>query len=622
MSYNIPKAIAAFFALFLLIGVAVAENAPVAGSAPKPDDNPGLKYLEEATEKKLQHSGSDDLTVVIDLCERAIKEGLSGENLDFAKQLLAVTRLQRGLFVGENMLNARRRLPKGWETMRDRAIDDLKAAAEIPENRPKAYLMLAQLAILPPGDEKAMRDALDKVIESAEDDKESLIKALALKVQIEPDVAKREAIIAQALEASDNAPELLKLQADDFIVSGKYDEAFAVIRKLLELMPENRELVQLALSIREEQKKYDDVLKMIDVLLKDDAEDAELLGRKARVLTRQKKYDEAVEIADKLVERFPDNPRFFSLALDIRDERRDFDAAIKLIDDKLQKDGKDDPDLLFRKAILYYKYKKYDEAIGIFGKLHEEYPDNPRILLLRGEAYKKKKDYDKAMDDAEAALKAAPDEPLLQSLKVEILAERKQYDEAETLVDQSLENAKKIKNPDVSLELQVRTAALYLTCKRSAKALGIADAVLEKKPAHTDALRVRANALLNLGRHSDAVNAYEEILKIEPKDEVVLNNLSWVLSTSPLDSVRNGEKSLELALKACEESDYKEAYILSTLAAAYAELGDFDKAREWSQKCLDVAKSDGQEERLDDMKKELESYKKNEPWRERFEEEE
>jgi len=45
----------------------------------------------------------------------------------------------------------------------------------------------------------------------------------------------------------------------------------------------------------------------------------------------------------------------------------------------------------------------------------------------------------------------------------------------------------------------------------------------------------------------------------------------------------NGEKAIKLATKACEETEWKAAHIISTLAAAYAENGDFEnELTHWS----------------------------------------
>ena len=60
---------------------------------------------------------------------------------------------------------------------------------------------------------------------------------------------------------------------------------------------------------------------------------------------------------------------------------------------------------------------------------------------------------------------------------------------------------------------------------------------------------------------------------------------------------------------------YAAPHILSTLAAAYAENGDFESARSWSQKAVELGEKENHDS-LESLKKELESYKENKPWRE------
>jgi len=99
---------------------------------------------------------------------------------------------------------------------------------------------------------------------------------------------------------------------------------------------------------------------------------------------------------------------------------------------------------------------------------------------------------------------------------------------------------------------------------------------------------------------------------MQPKHSGILNNLAWVLSTSPKDDLRDGKRAIELAQRACEETDYKAAHILSTLASAYAEIGDFETAKKWSAKAVELDE-DGIS---DQLQKELDSYKEKKKWRE------
>ena len=73
-----------------------------------------------------------------------------------------------------------------------------------------------------------------------------------------------------------------------------------------------------------------------------------------------------------------------------------------------------------------------------------------------------------------------------------------------------------------------------------------------------------------------------------------------------------------MAEKACELTEYKAAHILSTLAAGYAETGDFDQAIKWS---TEAVKLGGDDEIDDQLQQELASYEENKPWREQQEQE-
>src|SRR5690606_11096377 len=121
-------------------------------------------------------------------------------------------------------------------------------------------------------------------------------------------------------------------------------------------------------------------------------------------------------------------------------------------------------------------------------------------------------------------------------------------------------------------------ALYYLFAKQARAAIGAYSEVLEKDDDNVAALRGRADAYLNIGEHAKAVADFKKAIEVEPEDTGLLNNYAWVLATSPDDDVRDGKLSVELATKAVEARDSKESHILSTLAAAYAEAGDYQKA--------------------------------------------
>ncbi|MDA1180133.1 MAG: hypothetical protein O2931_15220, partial [Planctomycetota bacterium] len=148
------------------------------------------------------------------------------------------------------------------------------------------------------------------------------------------------------------------------------------------------------------------------------------------------------------------------------------------------------------------------------------------------------------------------------------------------------------------------------------KAIEVYDQLLEKDASLDRARLGRADALLSVGEHARAIAEYELLLTKAPEDVLgsVLNNFAWVLATSPDDQLRNGKRSVELALRACEITEYKQPHILSTLAAGYAESKDFDQAKNWSKKAVELGK---EHQDLEQLKSELESYEREQPWREK-----
>lgn len=120
----------------------------------------------------------------------------------------------------------------------------------------------------------------------------------------------------------------------------------------------------------------------------------------------------------------------------------------------------------------------------------------------------------------------------------------------------------------------------------------------------------------------EATVAYEKALRLMPETATaaqqsnLLNNYAWILSTSPEDKARDGARALELGTKACEMTNFSEAHLVSTLAAAYAETGDFDKAVEYAKKAVELGEKE-ESEQIDQLRDELKSYQEKKPWREK-----
>ncbi len=103
-------------------------------------------------------------------------------------------------------------------------------------------------------------------------------------------------------------------------------------------------------------------------------------------------------------------------------------------------------------------------------------------------------------------------------------------------------------------------------------------------------------------------------LEERPDEMNFLDTRAWMLATTPEDSLRNGDQAVKDAIRACEVCEYRLPYCLDTLAAAYAEQGDFGKAVEYSEKaCSMVGDLNSATQH---MKQRLELFRQKKPYRE------
>jgi tetratricopeptide (TPR) repeat protein len=110
------------------------------------------------------------------------------------------------------------------------------------------------------------------------------------------------------------------------------------------------------------------------------------------------------------------------------------------------------------------------------------------------------------------------------------------------------------------------------------------------KPSHSGALNNLALTRKKLGRPEAAIAHYREALVVQPDSTESLNNLAWTLAAHPDARFRNGAEAVALATRACEATRYQNPIPLATLAAAYAETGQFREAVSFAVQAQEAAK--------------------------------
>lgn len=319
-----------------------------------------------------------------------------------------------------------------------------------------------------------------------------------------------------------------------------------------------------------------------------------------------------------------------SLRLEVLAEMQKWSEIVTSADEILKTIPEKTPILLSKFQALI-QLQKYEEALEVLNLLIDENTLNAHLYQLRGQVLLVLEKPEKALEDFSQALSIGGDSAEIWELKLGTLIQLNRLEDAQNEVAERLK-----KEPD-DIPLLIQSAALFVQQKKYPTALEQgrkAEAALEKmlksgaKPDADESsdeekitesqmvvYQFLANYCLMAGKHAEAVNYYEKFLKVDGENHLILNNFAWVLATSPDDDVRNGKKALELAQKAVKI--FPSPGYRSTLAAAYAELGNFEEALKTINQALEEAGDDA--ELTESLKKEKESYDAKKPIRERTE---
>jgi len=136
------------------------------------------------------------------------------------------------------------------------------------------------------------------------------------------------------------------------------------------------------------------------------------------------------------------------------------------------------------------------------------------------------------------------------------------------------------------------------------------EAVYQLDPSITRMHGALGMAYLENDREPEALELLLSSSKLRPMDPV-LDGLAWLYATAKTDSLRDGQKALEMATEICDRTQNETWNYLATKAAALAELQRFPEAIEVMEKVIAVAPPD-QHPLLQSI---LGEFQKNRPWR-------
>jgi tetratricopeptide (TPR) repeat protein len=251
----------------------------------------------------------------------------------------------------------------------------------------------------------------------------------------------------------------------------------------------------------------------------------------------------------------------------------DFNRAIKLgggsLDNRLKRAHALADTKQFAKAL-----KEYDLILARDPYLAEAHYGRGTLLQELGKLDEALADYDEAIRLAPTQTVTYMNRGVVHHLKGALEKAIADYTEAIRLGHPRIEGA--FRNRGVA----------YTALGRFAEAISDLDEAIRRKPDFVDAYCDRARARNALGQSDAALEDLAAVERIAANDAPMCNSRAWIFAAAFDPHLRDGQRAVRLATKACELTSWKKPAFLDTLAVAYAEAGKFDDAIRWEGKAI------------------------------------
>jgi len=184
-------------------------------------------------------------------------------------------------------------------------------------------------------------------------------------------------------------------------------------------------------------------------------------------------------------------------------------------------------------------------------------------------------------------------------------------------------NPKAARIADLSMAIQrspkdpkfyVERALAYENNGEYKTAIADIDTAITLRPNDQAYRFLRGIACAYAGDEGAAKADFERAEAMAPGSAESYNARAWLLATNPNPQGRDGKKAIADATRACEMTNWKNPEMLDTLAAAYAEAGDFQQAVNWQQKAIDLTSTTFLTT-IDERRAWLATYQSRKPWR-------
>lgn len=248
-----------------------------------------------------------------------------------------------------------------------------------------------------------------------------------------------------------------------------------------------------------------------------------------------------------------------------------YDSAIDHFTKQIRKDPESNVGYHDR-AVVWVNRGEFDSAIGDYNEAIRLHPSGGASIIGRGLAWSSKREFDNAIADFTKAIRLEPKLASGYANRGDTWHDRQDYAKA---IDDFSEVIRL--EPKHASAFYARGHALSHQQEYDRAILDFTEAI-RLNPDLVDAYVERGDSWWLTQQYERAIADRKEALRLNPQSITAYNSIAWELATCPDEKNRNGKIAIVYATKACELSNWKDSSKIDTLAAAYAEAGDFENA--------------------------------------------
>jgi protein O-mannosyl-transferase len=425
--------------------------------------------------------------------------------------------------------------------------------------------------------------------------------------------------------------------------AGKYDEAMTHLRQAVRIKPDHAEAYYNMGVVLAAQGKPDEAIDLYNEALRLRPTFVDALFNLGEVLRSLGKHGAAMERYRQTLQIYPNHaPAYCSLGIleaelgNVQEAIQHLSEAVRIAPSYadahynlalvLAGQGKlEGAAEYYREALrlkpdnatghnnlgnILSKLGKLDEAVEHFReavRLNPEFAEahyNLAIVLTNQDKL------DEAAREYREALRINPGNTAAHNNLANILAKQKKFDEAIYHLSEAL----RIQPEDAMVHNNV--ANLLIQQGKIEEGIGHLKQSIRIKPDYVAAHSTLGDVYEKQGRIRQAVDQYREVVRLSPNWLGVEHKLAWILATNESPEIRDGAEAVKLALHACEATKQKNMFALDTLAAAYAETGQFKEAVETAKKAIALARETQEEEAVRVIESRLTLYQAGRAYRE------